>query len=335
MTTDGQWPGASGGWGSPSPMMSPGGGGYFNDPTTQPLMAAWAQRMAQLQRPAPNYGDINGVLSGFLRPDPRFDDAIASMNRIGSSSAPSNAYTGQYATAVQGRMKELNAQPFSTSDEAALKARFFDSLALNRDKAYDEVAQQASSRGFAPTSGVAAGLNAQVGADYQKARAGQQQALLQYVTDERNRRRDEAVSMSGGLQQAGAGDAQLQAQWLSQRANIIGNVASALMAQRNSSMSAAESMASLRRQQYMDDMSRGDAMLSTSALPSQLAQQRMQQLQSVLSGGSDPSQIFSQYLAMQQLQNQQQQQSNASKAGLWSSIAQIAGPALGAMLTKH
>lgn len=299
-------------------------GGYFNDPTTLPLMNQWSTRMAQLNAPAPGYGDISGIFSSFLKPDPRMDDAISRMFQVSQGRAPSNAYTGQYATATKNRMQELNAEPFSTSDEAALKARFFDSLAQTRDDAVQQVADQMASRGFAPTSGLARDAYGEVSQGYQKARAGQQQALLQYVTDERNRRRDEAVQMSGALAQQGNQDAQLEAQWNAQRAGILGNIASALVAMRNGQMGAAENMASLRRQAYLDDLNRGGLALETSALPSQLADQRMQQLSQLLNGTTDPSQVFNQYLALNQQRLNQQQYSDQNNAALWSGIANAA-----------
>jgi hypothetical protein len=296
-----------GGYSAPSYGAAPGGsspfGNFFDDPTTQPINTAWNQRMTQLNQAAPDYGDINNILQGYLAPDPRFNAALGTLQAAASGGGAKNAYTDQYAAATKQRMGELNAEPFSASDEAALKARFFDSLALQRDDAYQQNAQQMASRGLAPTSGVAQALGAETSAGYQKARAGQQQALLQYVTDERNRRRDEAVQMSSGLAARGGDDAALAQQWQATRAGILGNVVQALMAEKNQGMNAATTMASLRRQQYLDDQSRGDALLQTSALPNALATQRMAAMQSVLSG-TDP---FNQMMQLQQMQNQQDQ----------------------------
>jgi len=327
-----------GGYSAPSYGGAPGGspfGDFFDDPTSQPINTAWNQRMSQLNQAAPDYGDINNLLQGYLQPDPRLNAAMGSLASVaGGKGATSrvldNPYTQQYATATTQRMKELNADPFSTSDEAALKARFFDSLALSRDDAYKQNAAQMAARGLAPSSGVSQALGAETSAGYQKARAAQQQAMLQYVTDERNRRRDAAVGMSGNLQQAGLQDtqlkqsaetnnAQLQQQWQATRAGILGNVVQALQAERGMGMGAATTMASLRRQQYLDDQSRGDALLQTSALPNALATQRMAAMQSVLSG-NDP---FNQMMQMQQMQNQQDQISAQRTGAIIGAAGQI------------
>jgi len=335
---------------SPSPMATwgqPGGGSYqpgaygstpdtyFDDPLTQPIMGAWGQRMNQLSRPGPGYGDINSALGKYLQPDPRFNDAMSQMQAAANSPGATNKYTPQFAANTARRIKELNADPYSTADEAAIKARFFDSLAMDRDKAYQQNAAEMASRGLAPSSGVAQALGAETSMGYQKARAGQQQQMLQYVTDERNRRRDLAVSMSGNLQQAGLGDAQLQQQWQSARAGILGNVLSALVQQQGMGLNAATTMAGLRRQEYMDDLSRGDALLETSALPSALAQQRMQALQSVLAGGPTAASIFGQYGQMQQLQNQQDATRQQGNAAVWGAAGQIGSSALNAYLNNR
>jgi hypothetical protein len=213
-------------------------------------------------------------------------------------------------------MKELNADPFSTSDEAALKARFFDSMAQDRDSAYQQNAAQMASRGLAPSSGVAQALGAETSMGYQKARAMQTQQMLQYVTDERNRRRDTAVSMSGNLAQRGG-------------------ELSALVQQQGMGLNAATTMAGLRRQQYLDDDQRGANLLETSALPSAIAQQRMGALQSVLAGGPTAGSIFNQYSQMQQNQNQQDQIRGQQNAAVWGAAGQIGSSALNAYLNNR
>jgi hypothetical protein len=333
------------GWGAPStgsasaqPDTSPFGN-FFDDPTSQPINTAWNQRMTQLNQAAPSYGDITSTLGGYLQPDPRFNAGLAALAQSAGGNAAQakvldNPYTAQFATATTNRMKELNQDPFSSSDEAALKARFFDSLALSRDDAYKQNAQQMASRGLAPSSGVAQALGAETSAGYQKARAGQQQALLQYVTDERNRRRDAAVGMSGNLQQAGLADtsekqnaltsnASLANQWQATRASILGNVLQAIQGQQGLGLNAATTMASLRRQQYLDDNQRGADLLQTSALPNALTQARMQALQQTLAGGPTSQSLFGQYSQMNAQQIAQAQANAQRNAAIWGAAGQI------------
>jgi hypothetical protein len=337
-TTQPSYSAPSYGGSAPSPWGQPAGGGgttyqpggygstpdtYFSDPLTQPIMGAWGQRMNQLSAPAPGYGDINSALGKYLQPDPRMNAAMGSLASVAQGPGASNAYTGQFAAATKKRMAQLNADPYSTADEAAIKARFFDSLAGSRDQAYEQNAAEMARRGLAPSSGVAQALGAETSMGYQKARAGQTQQMLQYVTDEANRRKDLGVTMSGNLAQQGGQDAALAQQWQSTRAGILGNVLSALAQQQQTGLGAATTMASLRRQQYMDDMTRGNDLLETSALPSALAQQRMQALSQVLAGGPNAQSIFNQYSQQQQNQNQQDQINQQRTGAIWGAAGQI------------
>ena len=343
-------PGAGGG-GAPSPYAGYGGAQsgqppapgsygttpdtYFNDPLTQPIMAAWGSRMNQLQQQGPGYGDIEGILRGYLKPDPRFNNALDDLYSASKGPGASNAYTGQYAAATKKRMTQLNADPFSTADEAALKARFFDSMAGDRDAAYAANAAQMASRGLAPTSGVAQALGAETSAGYEKAKALQTQQMLQYVTDEANRRKDLGVQMSGALAQQGGQDAALAQQWQVARSGMLGNIMSALAQQQGIGMNAATTMASLRRQQYLDDQTRGDQLLQTSALPSALANQRMQQLQQTLAGQSNPQQMFQNQMAMAQLQAQIDAARRSGNMQLVAALTAMAGTIGGAYINSR
>ena len=309
--------------------------GFFSDATTAPLMQSWQTRMDQLEKPGPGYGDISNIFSGFLKPDPRFDDALSRMFAVSSSAGATNPYTGGYAKAVNKRYDQLNADPFSTSDEAALKARFYDSAALSRDAAYDAVAQQMASRGFAPTSGVATQANELVNADWQKARAGATQSLLEYVANEAQRRKDLGVTIKGQLAGQGAQDAANANQWKGTQANILGNIAGALSQMRGQQMSAAGEIAGLRRQEYLDDMSRGEQLLQTSALPSSLEEQRMLEMAQMLGGQPDINSIFGNYLNMNQQQAYLDAMRNQQKSGLGSVFGNIGSKIIGNVIDRY
>jgi hypothetical protein len=198
-------------WGQPQAGTFGGSMPFFDDPLTQPIMSAWTGRMAQLARPGPDYGEAESYLRASAQEDPRMTGLIKTLTGLTTRSAPGNAYLGQYAGATQKRMKELNEDPFSGSDEAALKARFFDDLARDRDDRHQQLRERLASMGMAPTSGTAAEASTLLEGEYETARAGQQRDLLKYVTDERNRRRDLAVEMSGGLSGHGQADAETSA----------------------------------------------------------------------------------------------------------------------------
>jgi len=319
-------------WGSSWDSGGGSGGSmpYFDDPLTQPIMQAWTGRMNQLAAPGPNYGEAMDYLRASGREDPRMTALIKNLTGLSKRSAPANAYLGQYAGATTRRMKELNEDPFSGSDEAALKARFFDDLARTRDDRTQQLRERLASMGMAPTSGTAQEAGALLEGEYETARAGQQRDLLKYVTDERNRRRDLAVTMSGGLSQHGQADAANQAQWMSQQANIGQGLAGLLASLQANKANIGQSLAGLQRTAYGDDIARGGALLETSALPATLWQQRMAQMQQMLQGQGTPQSIYEQQLAQQKLINDEKNQSNANKANVFGTIGGIAAPILGA-----
>jgi hypothetical protein len=322
--------------GQPSPYPQPGfsfntgPSPFFDDPLTQPIMSSWTQRMSQLSQPGPNYGEAQGILRQGLSEDPRLTAALKNLGGAIKRRAPANAYLGQYAASTQGRMAELNKEPYSASDEAALKARFFDDLARTRDDRSDQLRQRLASMGMAPTSGTAQEAATLLEGEYEGARASQQRDLLKYVTDERNRRRDLAVQMSGGLSQQGATEAANQAQYEGQRANIASNLAQLLSSLGDRRVGIAGQLAGLQRQRYMDDLERGEMHLGTSALPATLGAQRLAQMQQILGGFGTPQQLYEQQLAQQRADDERKRYADANRAAMWGTVGQVAAPILGA-----
>lgn len=308
---------------------------YFDDPLSQPIMQSWTRRMNQLRTPGPDYGEIEGMYARALRPDPRFDDALASMKSSMNRSAPGNSYLGYYADTTKKRVKELNEEPFDASAEAALKARFFDDLARSRDDRSQQLRERLARNGMAPTSGTAQEASALLEGEYEGARARTQRELLEYVTNERNRRRDLGVQMSGGLSQQGQADANNQAQFEGQRASIAGNMAQLLAALQQNRLGVAGNIASMRRQSYLDNLDRGGLELETSALPAAMQQQRMAQMQQALSsGGMSPEQIAQLQQQQQQAEWARQQQSQQNKFNYFNTAAQIATPIISSFFKK-
>ena len=120
------------------------------------------------------------------------------------------------------------------------------------------------------------------------------------------------------------------------KSGMLGNIASALLNQSNVGLNAANSIAGLRRQSYMDDMSRGDALLQTSALPYSLEQNRMQQLQNILAGqNADSQQEFANYLALMNAQNNREQTSANRSAAMWGAGARLGAPVMDAVLRHY
>jgi hypothetical protein len=317
--------------GYPQPGFTPqtGPSPFFDDPLTQPIMSSWTQRMSQLSQPGPNYGESMNVYRSALKEDPRYTDALKSLSDSIKRKAPPNAYLGQYARSTQQRMGELNADPFSSSDEAALKARFFDDLARSRDDRQQQLRERLAGMGMAPTSGTAQEASTLLEGEYEGARAAQQRDLLKYVTDERNRRRDLAVQMSGGLSQQGAVEASNQAQYEGQRANIASALAGLLANLQNQRLGVAQGLAGLQRQAYVDDIERGGQHLETSALPAAIGQQRLAQMQQWLSGQGTPQSSIEAYQAQQRIEDERKRYADANKGAFWGNVVNAVGTGVG------
>ena len=110
---------------------------------------------------------------------------------------------------------------------------------------------------------------------------------------------------------------------------------SALVQQQGMGLNAATTMASLRRQQYLDDDQRGTSLLETSALPSALTQQRMRALNQILAGGPTAGRSSTRCSQQQQNQNQQNQIQGQQNAAVWGAAGQIGSSALNAYLNNR
>ena len=292
---------------------------YFTDPLSQPIMQSWSSRMGSLQPwNAPNLGGVEDLYRKASQPNPYYDKAANAISEMLSSrQGATNQYTPQYAASVEKRKKELYQEPFSTSEDAALKARYFDSLSASRDDRAQQMAQMLAQRGFANTSGLAGDAMGQVESSYQTDRAQQQQQLMQYVMDKREERRNLAVQMAGGLADQGYHDATLAAQNLSARGNMAGALASLAQAQQNAQLAAAGGIGGLRQQDFANRQGLYDQSLQTSMLPYSLQNQRLQSLTSML--GGIPNAMPGVNAAMQS-QNQQQQFNAQQNQAMWQGI---------------
>lgn len=292
---------------------------YFTDPLSQPIMQSWSARMGSLQPGnAPNLSGIEDLYRHAAQPNAYYQKAGDSLSSlINDRAGASNQYTPQYASNTAERIKQLKQDPFSTSDDAALKARYFDSLSASRDDRAQQMAQMLAGRGFGNASGLAADAMSGVENAYQSDRAQQQQQLLQYVMDQREARRNLAVQMSGGLADQGYKDATLAAQNLSARGSVAGALAALAAAQQNAEMAAAGGIGGLRQQDFANRQGLYDQQLATSMLPYTLNNQRLQNLTSMLGGVPNALQGVNQTM---QNQNQQQAYNAQQNQAMWTGI---------------
>jgi hypothetical protein len=307
-----------------SPWAPEAAASYFTDPLSQPIMQAWSGRMGSLQPGnAPNLGDVEGMFRNAAQPNKYYDLAANSLaSMTGDRSGATNQYTPQFAQSVAQRKKELYQEPFSTSEDAALKARYFDSLSANRDDRAQQMAQMLAQRGFGNASGLAADAMTGVENNYQTARAQQQQSLMQYVMDTREKRRDQAVNIAGQLADQGYHDASLAAQNLQSRGSIAGALANLAQAQQQAGLQAAAGIGGLRQQGFENRQLLSQGQLETSMLPYTLQMARLQQMTAALGGDPDP-------YAMASGVNSQMNAQQAANAQLMAGIFGGVGTAVG------
>lgn len=302
---------------------------YFTDPLHQPIMQAWSNQMEGLQQwNAPNLRGLEDLYTNAAKPNKYYDRAANALSQmLGSRAGATNPYTGQYAAAVEARKKQLNAEPFSTSEDAALKARYFDSLSASRDDRAQQMAEMLAQRGFANSSGLAGDAMGEVEQSYQTDRAQQQQQLMQYVMDTRESRRNLAVDMAGGLANQGYHDATLAAQNLAQRGNLAGALAQLAQAQQQAQFQSAQGIGGLRQQSFVNEQGLYNQALQASQLPYQLQNQSLQNLTAMLGGVPNPQ---NQMNTMAQQQAQRDQYNAQVNAQMMQGIGQAAAGGYGA-----
>jgi hypothetical protein len=309
----------------PTTTTASGSNPFFDDPTTQPLMNQWTARMAQLNRPSPSYSDLEASVRRSTAPNPLVSSIIATLASRMNARMPVNNYGGRYEAETARRIDELHKDPFSAADEAALKARFYDSTARSRTQAQKAVLEQMGALGHSPTDGAVVQALEDVARNYDVQQAGQQQALLEYVMNETQNRKDKAVTLAQALANLGLNEQQLAAQWANSQAQWGGAAAGLALDQQRMGLSGAEMLASLRRQAYIDDLNRGGQALQVSALPSDLANQRLMQFYSLLSGMTPNSQnMMSTLGSMAGLNMGAQQQDNQNTAAMMQLLGQLA-----------
>lgn len=271
----------------------PSGGSYgyggdssqlFSDPTTQPLMSQWAKRMAQLNAPTPHYGDLEGMARGSLQMDPRLNSIVNALKGMMGGSMPANPYSGQYATETKNRIAQLHQNPFSSGDEANIKARFYDNLERSRSQSRQQVLEQMGQLGHSPTDGAIIAALQGVDQNYDQQRADATQKLLEYTYGEQQNRLNEALAASQGLASFGQQEQGLANQFRGSQISAGNAAAGILSDQQNRAAQVAQLLAGLRQQGFENEMTQGNQALQTSALPSELAQQRLATVYSMLSG---------------------------------------------------
>jgi hypothetical protein len=274
----------------------------FDDPATNLLMQTIKKQMAQYNQPVTLDKDTAGVLD-YLR------------NQMGGGpQIAGNGLLGDFVSEGRQRIAELNQEPFSASEEEALKTKAKDSLTIDRDTQRHLAEQDIARRGMADSSGVLQDRLKSIDASYTAADAKNANDLMLYIAGERQNRHDKAAALAGQLSAAGAADAQMT--------NQAREAASARV------MSAAQAIANIAAQQRGEGRANQQQVLNLAAMMAQLPMDRLNSIMGIINGtGGGPagmSSLFGNTLSLSNAQQGQQNANNAGQAAFLQGLSQLA-----------
>lgn len=275
----------------PAPTTAaPSFDGVFSDPYTALFENAAKSRMAALSQPFS---------------DPALDDVVnlirGQIGKLSSSSGPSfgggNSMFGDFINQGRQRIAELNQAPFSATEEAAMKTRARDDLAVQRDQARKRITEDAGRRNILPSSGVVGAEVSNLERGFTTADAKAQNDLVLWMADQAQQRKNQATTIAGQLAQMGAAEEGMA----DSRA-----IASANFEQsRNMQiMQAASTLAELAAQKRGETRANQNDVLQIAMQLSQLAPQRLALAMNVLNGtgGNDVGGLFNNTLNLSNTQ---------------------------------
>jgi hypothetical protein len=212
----------------------------------------------------------------------------------------------EFAATTRARAGELSGPAFTDQDEARLRTRSMEQLEQRRQQTLKNQRENIYMRGFAPTSGIAAGSDRAVNSDFERARTGREADLLNYMIEETQKRKDKAVQLEAMAQQALSG----------------GDVASLQMM---STLADLEDM--LIRQADQQERER----LASAGIPVDLAYQRTQLALQILGSGGNPADITNNLLGIASLGNQNQALNISQRNSTMSGLGTLGSLAIGAL----
>ena len=283
-------------------------GSMFNDPYTSLFENTAKNAMSRLAQPFQD--DTLDEVMGLIR------------SRIGSASGapgPSfvgNPFMGQYAGTVQKRIAELNEEPFSAAEESRLKTGALEAVEQNRSSSKKRALENISRRGIADTSGILLDMESQIDRGADSDRATSEREFANYVTGERNRRKDAAAGLSGQLAAAGAADAAMSNQNAIAGANFG-------MAKESQIIGMATQLASLAAQRRGEQRANQNDILAIAQTLMNIAPSRLALMQGIVNSQPTPGEAFNNTLNLSNTQFNQNQVNQANQAGSYAAIGQL------------
>ena len=283
-------------------------GNQYNDPYTSLFETISKNAMSRLSQPFQD-NTLDEVM-GLIR------SKIGSVGSMPGPSFTSNPFGGDYAAQARQRISELNQEPYSAAEESRLKTGALEAIEKNRSSSKQRALENISRRGVADTSGILLDMEGSIDRGADSDRATSEREFANFVTSERNRRRDSATAIAGGLANFGAQEAAMANQNSIASANFG-------MAREGQVMSMASALADLAAQRRGEMRANQNDILAISQSLMNLGPQRLALMQSVLNNQPTPESLFNNTLNLSNTQFNQNQVSNQGSAAMMGGLGQI------------
>lgn len=231
--------------------------GFFDDP-----IGSWFSQMVggvigQLGQPRELPGEVNESYN-----------ILKQLTQQRGGGAPDLSELRDH---TRSRVAQLQAEPFSQTEEAAQRVKAFDNLERSRAVAIQQVRERLAAQGHDPSSGTVEAAIQQVNQSFDGLRAGNENSLLLNNIDERQRRKSEAMTIEQQL-----ADRMLSASSIDEQSRSSAG---------NRSIAAAQSMAQIAQYigNFMDPSSRLGMLLQAIGMIPNYAQQQFSNARDVVS----------------------------------------------------
>ncbi len=275
------------------------GGPQFLDPGTAVLEDLLKLRLGELfaQRDNPGIQQQLNFLQGQVEvPDPFFSNLIHDIGtRMGQLQTP-----GQLQSDVEQRIAQLREAPFSAGEEELIRTEALDRIGRTQDSAERRLLEQVGALGRAPTSGANADLLRLQGQEFTSQRADAERAFGLRAAEERQRRLNQALELRQFM------DADERGR-LDQALGLSGQLQQLGQGRRDEQIDAANIIAAIEEQVRLQEEGRRREAVSLAGMLSGLPERRLQLAMSALGTQAPPPPLFDSLAQLMGLNQNQQQ----------------------------
>ncbi len=289
----------------------------FDDPSTQLFTQMLGKSINALQQPVQD-PTRDAVMALFASKIPSMLNAPTPSVGYGG-----NALLGDLVNAGRQRITELNQEPFSAGEEAAMRTKAAEQVEQLRTSSRQRALEDTSRLGQGKTSGTLQARLGEVDRSADAARAEGTNQLLLAIAQERQRRKDQAVQVAQSLASAGQAEAgmQLQGQGLQLQASGQRD------ARTSQALNLAQMLAGMSASARGEDLARQNQALGYAGMLADLPVQRLTLANNILngSGANNPSSILNGFAQLSNLTQNATNTGNQNQAAMLSGLGQLLG----------